>query len=96
MEACERGRMQIPDVILNKPILREYLHIYMEAYLDLDSERSHTEGPTAIPITSMMQYLDFFGYPDAIAGDFIYLIKAMDSANCKRISKEIEAKYKKK
>lgn len=68
----------------------------MAAYMDLDSERSHSNGPTAIPITSMMEYFKFLHFPEGLAGDFLYLLRAMDSANCERIGKELEAKYKTK
>ena len=93
--ACERGRQPIPAAILNKPTLRDELQIYMSAYIDLDSERTHSEGATAIPISAMMRYVEFFEYPDSIVGDFLYLMCALDSANCERIGKQIEEKYKK-
>lgn len=63
------------------------------AYFDLDSERTHKEGATAIPWTSIAQYAVFHEVPDSIVNDFIYLIKRLDSANLERIDAEIKRKY---
>lgn len=65
----------------------------MSAYFDLDSERTHKDGATPIPWTSIVQYAVFHEIPDEIINDFIYLIKRIDSANLERIDGEIKRKY---
>lgn len=94
IEACEKGNRPIPNEIKNKPRLRNDLALYFAAYLELDTERNHREGANPIPMSAIFRYIEFYEIEDDIIRDFVYLIKAMDSANCKRISEEIERKHK--
>ena len=45
-------------------------------------------------MSSIFRYIEFYEIEEDIIRDFVYLIKTIDSANCKRISEEIERKYK--
>jgi hypothetical protein len=79
----------IPDKIANAPELEIGLHLYLQAFLDLDSERSHTNGLTAIPWSSVARYAEAFGFDDEQTEDLHYLVRKLDSEHLKRL----QAKY---
>jgi len=90
-QALRSGR-PVPDRIANAPELKPGLLLYMQAFFDLDSERSHAFGPTPIPWTSIYQYTKAFELDPEQTEDMFYFIKAMDSANLKRIEEKSKQK----
>jgi len=90
-QALRSGR-PVPDRIANAPELKPGLLLYMQAFFDLDSERSHAFGPTPIPWTSIYQYAKAFELDPEQTEDMFYFIKAMDSANLKRIEEKSKQK----
>lgn len=86
------ARQPIPDFIRNKPELDPGLDVYLQAYFDLDGERTHAFGPTAIPVTSMLQYANAFKFDDDQLDDLIYFVRKMDTENLKRVGKLQKAK----
>lgn len=81
----------IPDNILNAPILQVGLHLYFQAFLDLDSERTHSNGVTPIPWTSIAEYAQVWDFDDCQRNDLFYLVKKMDEAIIKRIDAKTKA-----
>lgn len=81
------GGQPIPDFIKNKPELDIGLDIYLQAFFDLDSERTHAFGPAGIPTTSMLQYAKAFKFDDEQTDDLVYFLRQMDTENLKRVKK---------
>lgn len=81
----------MPDSILNAPVLNLGLSVFFSAYIDLDSERTHYQGPTPISWSKIKEYAIAHNFDDEETSDLIYLIKEMDSFNLKRISDKLNA-----
>lgn len=86
-----RSGMQIPDRIKNAPVLRFGLQFYLQAFFDLDSERSQGFGLGRIPWLAIKSYAVFYELDEEQSDCLIYFIRAMDSAHLKNV----EAKTKK-
>lgn len=82
----------IPDFIKNKPELESGLDLYLRAYFDLDAERTHYFGPSAIPTTAIITYAKAFRFDEEELEDLVYFIRQMDSENLKRVAKLQKAK----
>jgi len=81
-----RAGQPLPDAIENAPELMPGLGLYLQAFFDLDSDRSHAMGPTAIPFRSILDYARAFNFDDEQTEDLIYYIKQMDSDHLQRIA----------
>lgn len=81
------GGQPIPDFIKNKPELDPGLDIYLQAFFDLDGERTHSFGPAAIPTTSMLHYAKAFKFDEEQLDDLVYFLRKMDAENLKRVKK---------
>lgn len=92
-QALRMGK-PIPDRILNAPELHLGLELYLNAFLDLDSERSHGFGLTAIPWTSIKQYADAFELDEVQTSDLFFFVKKMDQAHLKRLDAKQNTKTK--
>lgn len=86
-QAMREGKA-LPDRIQNAPELLPGLYLYIQAFYDLDSERSHDFGFRKIPFTSIMNYAKAFEFDEEQTEDLIYLIKHMDSAYIERLEKK--------
>lgn len=75
----------IPDRIKNAPELQPGLGLYLGAFFDLDAERTHAFGPSAIPITSILAYASAFSFDEEQTEDLMYFIREMDKENLKRV-----------
>lgn len=83
-----RAGQPIPDRIANAPNLIVGLQIYLTAFLDLDSERSHAMALAPIPWTSIRQYADAYSLDEEQTEDLIFLIKRLDNAHLARLAKK--------
>lgn len=64
------------------------IRLYLEAFLDLDSERSNTFGPGRIPLSKIFEYAACYQFDTEQTEDLVYLIREMDKAHvAKLISK---------
>lgn len=81
-----RAGNPIPDRIANAPELEQGLQIYMQAFVDLDTERSHAMGLVAIPWKSIAQYAEVFELDEEQRDDLFFFIRKMDEAHLKRIA----------
>ena len=89
---CLQANEPIPDKIANAPTVPEHLELYWYAYLDLDSTRAHNMGPTPISILDMIAYCRYYDLDEEQTNALVYIVRAMDLENLKRISKRIESK----
>lgn len=82
-----RERQPLPDRIANAPTLYIGSQFYIDAYFDLDAERSHSMGPTAIPRSAIVAYAAEYDLEDEEKDDLIYLIRRMDNDRIKAMQK---------
>jgi hypothetical protein len=87
LKQAKMGGQPIPDFIKNKPELDVGLDVYLQAYFDLYSERTHSFGPAGIPTTSMLLYASAFNFDDEQTDDLVYFLRKMDAENLKRVGK---------
>lgn len=81
-----RAGQPLPDRIANAPQLIPGLHLYLNAFFDLDSERSHSFGYSRIPLSAIREYAIAYEFEDYQQEDLIFFIKRMDSANADHIA----------
>lgn len=84
----------LPDKIKNKPELEDHLIFYYQAFLDLDTTRSHNMSPTPISWLSIVEYARFYQLDDEDTHDLIQIIKEMDNVNLRYITKTLKEKNK--
>lgn len=86
-QAVREGK-PIPERIQNAPELQTGLGLYLEAFLDLDSERSNAFGPGRIPLSKIFEYAACYQFDTEQTEDLVYLIREIDKAHvAKLISK---------
>lgn len=85
-----RAGQPLPNRIANAPELRNGLQLFIQAFFDLDSERSHAWAPVAIPWTSIMSYARAFDFDEEQTEDLFYLIKQMDAEHLKRLQAQMK------
>lgn len=83
-----RAGQPIPDRIANAPELELGLQLYLQAFFDLDSERSHAMGITAIPWTRMKDYADAYEFDEEQREDMFFFVRKLDSEHMKRLAKK--------
>jgi hypothetical protein len=71
----------MPERIANAPELQLGLGLYLQAFFDLDSERSHGMSLTRIPWSSVKDYAIAFEFNEQQTEDLFYYIKRLDGAN---------------
>jgi len=85
-----RAGQPLPDRIANAPELETGLQLFLQAFFDLDSERSHASGLTPIPWTSIAAYARAFEFDEEQTEDLYFFVRRLDSEHLKRL----EAKQK--
>lgn len=73
----ERDGVPLPDNIANQPTLQSNLVGYLDAYYDLDTERSHNMGLVKIPWSAITAYGEFYGFDH---DELHYFVREMDDA----------------
>lgn len=91
-----RANRPIPNRILNAPELNLGLNLYLDAFFDLDLERTHNSGVTPIPFLSIVGYAQAFEFSEEQTQDLIYFIKELDREHLKTVAAEIKNKLKSK
>lgn len=89
-----RDGRNVPDSMTNAPELRIGLQFYIEAFFDLDSERSHGESLSPIPWGKIKDYAQAYECDEEQTADLIYLVKQMDADHLKRLAAKMKAKTK--
>lgn len=82
-----RSGEPIPDRIQNAPVLQDGLELYLNAFFELDTERSHNMGATPIPFTSIVKYAELFDFDDRQTDSLLAHIRGMDGDNLERVRK---------
>lgn len=90
MQALKMGA-PIPDRIQNAPELFPGLELYLSAFFDLDSERSHSNGVTLIPATAIHEWADRYRLSDEQREDLLHHIRVMDADHCARVAAKQKA-----
>jgi hypothetical protein len=80
----------IPERIANAPKLNLGLQFYLDAFFDLDSERTHGFSLTRIPWSAIVNYARATELDDQETDDLVYIIQAMDRAHLERLEKKNE------
>lgn len=83
-----RSGEEMPERIANAPELQSGLQLYLQAFFDLDAERTHALALTPIPWTSINAYSIAYGLEEEQTEDLLYLIRKMDNAHLARLSKK--------
>ena len=86
---CYAIGQPLPDRIANAPELISGLEMYLQAFFDLDSERSHSMGLTRIPWSSIKDYSLAFDLSVRQTEDLFYYIRAMDGANLQYLEERL-------
>lgn len=88
-QAMQAGRA-LDKRIQNAPELTQGLQFYLQAFFDLDSERSHGMAVTRIPRSKVREYAREFELTEDEAGTLEYFVTELDTAQCDRIVKARE------
>jgi hypothetical protein len=89
-----RSGQPLPERIANAPELRLGLVLYINAFFDLDTERSHGAmvGLKHIPWSSIKDYALAYELDEYQTESLFYFIKAMDCAHLKNLAEQIKGK----
>lgn len=82
----------LPERIANAPELLPGLDLYLQAFFDLDSERSHSFGLTRIPYSAIRHYASLKEFDEDQTQRLVVLITEMDKANLERLDAQREKK----
>ena len=86
-----RAGHPIPERIANAPELRIGLMLYMQAFFDLDTERSHANGIMLIPWSKIQEYAVLNRMSEEQTYDLHFHIRAMDAEHTKRLAAKMKA-----
>lgn len=81
-----QARQPLPTNIQNAPELELGLQLYLQAFFDLDSERSHAFSLVRIPSSAVRNYAREFEFDTDQSSLLEYYITEMDNANLKRLN----------
>ena len=77
---AKRFNGPIPKQIANKPKLKHWTVFYLNAFYDLDTERSLGEEPSSIPWSKIKEYALFHDFDEQLTLDFLRIIRKADAA----------------
>jgi len=83
-----RSGQPLPERIANAPELKPGLSLYLQAFFDLDAERTHALTLTPIPWTSIKAYAEAYEFDDEQTEDLLYHVRRMDDANLQILAKK--------
>lgn len=83
-------RQPMPERIQNAPELNAGLELFLEAFFELDTER--TEG--AIPWSSVVRYAEVYQFEEVQFGDLLHHLRTLDPVLMKYRSKKAEERIK--
>jgi hypothetical protein len=83
-----RERQPLPDRIAKAPTLLLGSQFYLDAFFDLDAERSHAMAPVAIPRSCIVEYAKEYELDEEEKDDLIYLVRCMDNDRLKGMRKD--------
>lgn len=83
-----RAGQPLPDRIANAPELKFGLGFYLQAFFDLDAERSQGWGTGRIPWVAVVAYGTYYECDEEQLECLLHFIRAMDSAHLKRLEND--------
>ncbi len=83
-----RSGEPLPDRIANSPELIEGLQLFLNAFFDLDSERTHALALTPIPWSSIDRYARSYRLSDEQYEDLHFFLRRMDNAHLVRLKQK--------
>ncbi len=86
-----RSGQPLPERIANAPELQTGLNLFLQAFFDLDAERTHALTLTPIPWTSIKAYAEAYDFDDEQTEDLLYHVRRMDDEHLKRLAKKASA-----
>lgn len=89
-QAVRHGQ-PIPNRILEAPELVPGLQLYLDAFYELDSERSYGFGAGPIPYTIILSYATTYELDAEQTEDLIYFVRRMDAAHLERMAEKNKA-----
>lgn len=81
--------LPLPDRIANAPELFLGSEFYLQAFFDLDSERSHGMGLVHIPRSAIRDYAIEYELDENETDDLHCYIRAMDNVNLKYLEDQM-------
>jgi hypothetical protein len=85
VEDSRRFGDPLPDKIKNKPHLFLGLSLYLNAWFELDPERSHHHGLERIKRSTIFEYANDYGLSEEQTEDMIFYLREMDTAHLDRL-----------
>lgn len=86
-QAIREGQ-PIPERIANRPTIEPGSELYLQAFFDLDSERSHQYNYTSIPFLAIVNYASYLGVDAETADDLVYYVREIDREHIERLKKK--------
>lgn len=83
-----RAGQPIPERIENAPSLRLGLLFYLQAFFDLDAERSQGMNLGRIPWSAVQTYAVYYELDEDQTDCLHHFIRVMDTAHLKRLSEK--------
>jgi len=89
-----REGKEAPEAFVNAPELRPGLQLYLEAFFELDSERTHNDTLNPIPSSKIREYARDYEFDEEQSEDLLYFIRILDGEHLKRLGKRLKEKTK--
>ncbi len=80
----KRDGIEVPEQLAKQPVLQSNLIGYLDAYYELDTERSHQMGLMRIPWSKIVGYGERYGFD---IEELVYFIRKMDDAQLEHLRK---------
>lgn len=81
----ERDGAALPKQISDQPELQGNLICYLDAFYELDTERSHGMALVRIPWSRIIAYGQHYGFDDL--DELVFFIRKMDDAHIEKLRK---------
>ncbi len=78
----ERDGVEVPKQVSDQPKLLSDLQCYVDAFYELDTERSHQFGLVRIPWSSIVAYGDRYDFD---VDELVFFIRKMDDAHLSKL-----------
>jgi hypothetical protein len=80
----KRDGIELPESIAKQPLLQGNLIGYLEAFHELDTERSHGMALVRIPWSRIVQFGKYYGFD---VEELVFFIRRMDDAHLEQLGK---------
>jgi hypothetical protein len=80
----ERDGVKLPENVANQPVLQSNLIGYLDAFYELDTERSHGFALVRIPWSRIVAFGTHYGFD---VEELVFFIRKMDDAHLEQLKK---------